>query len=55
MATADLPSGSYLSADTGSKAVSMADGFDGGLLSPEGSDDALAAKLWDRSRELVLG
>eukprot|EP00629_Pelagomonadales_sp_RCC1024_P017814 CAMPEP_0119269676 /NCGR_PEP_ID=MMETSP1329-20130426/6989_1 /TAXON_ID=114041 /ORGANISM="Genus nov. species nov., Strain RCC1024" /LENGTH=317 /DNA_ID=CAMNT_0007269677 /DNA_START=273 /DNA_END=1222 /DNA_ORIENTATION=- len=49
MATADLPSGSYLSADTGSRAASIADGFDDGLISKEGSDDALAAKLWDRS------
>ena len=27
--------------------------FDDGLISPEGQNDQLAARLWDRSRELV--
>ena len=49
----DVPRGAYLSAETGSKAAMYADGFDDGLISPEGQDDALAARLWDRSRELV--
>ena len=49
----DVPRGAYLSAETGSKAATYADGFDDGLISPEGQDDALAARLWDRSRELV--
>ena len=49
----DVPRGAYLSAETGSKAATYADGFDDGLISPEGQDEALAARLWDRSRELV--
>ena len=49
----DVPRGAYLSAETGSKAATYAEGFDDGLISPEGQDDALAARLWDRSRELV--
>ena len=54
MATSDeVPRGAYLSAETGSKAATYADGFDDGLISPEGQDDELAARLWDRSRELV--
>ena len=40
-------------AETGSKAATYAEGFDDGLISPEGQDDALAARLWDRSRDLV--
>ena len=42
-------------AETGSKAATYAEGFDDGLISPEGQNDALAAWLWDRSRELVGG
>ncbi len=49
----DVPRGAYLSAETGSKAATYAEGFDDGLISPEGQNDALAARLWDRSRELV--
>ena len=49
----DVPRGAYLSAETGSKAATYADGFDDGLISPEGQNDQLAARLWDRSRELV--
>jgi len=49
----DVPRGAYLSAETGSKATTYAEGFDDGLISPEGQDEALAARLWDRSRELV--
>ena len=49
----DVPPGAYLSAETGSKAATYAEGFDDGLISPEGQNDQLAARLWDRSRELV--
>ena len=49
----DIPKGAYLSAETGSKAATYADGFDDGLISPEGQDDALAARLWERSQELL--
>ena len=49
----DVPRGAYLSAETGSKAATYAEGFDDGLISPEGQNDELAARLWDRSRELV--
>ena len=49
----DVPPGAYLSAETGSKAATYAEGFDDGLISPEGQNDELAARLWDRSRELV--
>lgn len=48
-----LPRGCYLSAPTGSRAATVADGFAEGSVSPEGRDDALAARLWDRSRALV--
>ena len=50
----EVPRGAYLSAETGSKAATYAEGFDDGLISPEGQDEALAARLWDRSRELVV-
>ena len=54
VATSDeVPRGAYLSAETGSKAATYAEGFDDGLISPEGQNDQLAARLWDRSRELV--
>ncbi|KAH8075182.1 ubiquitinyl hydrolase [Aureococcus anophagefferens] len=54
VATADgLARGAYLSAETGSRAVTFADGFDDGPISPEGADAGLAARLWERSRELV--
>ena len=54
VATSDeVPRGAYLSAETGSKAATYADGFDDGLISPEGQNEQLAARLWDRSRELV--
>jgi light-dependent protochlorophyllide reductase len=48
MATADestVPSGSYFSAKTGSKAATKADGFADATVSTEASDDALAARL----------
>lgn len=56
MATAsdrDVPPGSYLSGPTGSKGYTRADGFDDGQLSDEASDEAKAARLWDRSCEVV--
>jgi protochlorophyllide reductase len=56
MATADeseVPSGSYFSADVGSKAATKADGFDDTTVSTEASDDALAARLWDLSTNIV--
>jgi len=57
MATAgeeDVPSGSYFSAETGSKAATKGEGFDGSSsVSKEAMDDDLAARLWDRSVEIV--
>lgn len=56
MATADdteVPNGSYFSAPTKSKALTKSDGFDQGTISKEASDDVLAARLWDRSLEIV--
>jgi light-dependent protochlorophyllide reductase len=56
MATAsddEVPSGSYFSADVGSKAATKADGFQQGDISKEGSDDVLAASLWDLSAKIV--
>ena len=56
MATAsddEVPSGSYLSSATGSKAATISDGFYNSSVSKEASDDGLAAKLWDRSTEIV--
>ena len=55
MATsADVKSGEYLSAPSAtSKAASKADGFDNANISKEARDAALAARLWERSAELV--
>ena len=56
MATAsddEVPTGSYFSAKVGSKAATRADGFDNDVVSNEASNDDLAAKLWDRSIEIV--
>ena len=51
---ADVPSGSYLSAPSAtSKAASRADGFGDATVSKEARDDALAARLWERSAEVV--
>lgn len=49
----DIASGSYYSADVGSKAATKADGFEQGVISTEASNDDLAARLWDRSAEIV--
>lgn len=56
MATAgdkEVPSGSYLSAETGSKVFTVADGFSKSDVSKEASDDVLASKLWDASEKIV--
>jgi light-dependent protochlorophyllide reductase len=56
MATAgdeEVPTGSYFSAEVGSKAATRADGFDNDDVSKEASNDKLAAKLWDRSLEIL--
>jgi len=57
MALADedeVPSGSYLStASPTSQAASRAEGFDEANISKEAQDDALAARLWERSAEIV--
>lgn len=56
MATAsddEIPTGLYLSAETGSKAVTRSTGFDEAGISKEASSDDLAGKLWDRSLEIV--
>lgn len=46
----EIPSGSYFSADVGSKAATKADGFNGDSgISVEASNDDLAASLWDLS------
>ena len=50
---ADVPPGSYFSGPTGSRGFSREDGFTDGTISNEGLDDALAARLWERSIELV--
>ena len=50
---AEVPPGSYLTGPTGSKGFTREDGFDDGLISKEGMDDAKAAKLWERSCEIV--
>jgi NAD(P)-dependent dehydrogenase (short-subunit alcohol dehydrogenase family) len=51
---AALPSGSYLSADTGSLAVTPGEGFIDGIISAEAQDDAKVEELWQKSVE-VLG
>ena len=49
-----MPSGSYLSAPSAtSTAATVADGFDAAPVSAEASDDDLAARLWERSAEVV--
>jgi len=48
-----LPNGSYLSAQSKSKAATFADGFSDGVISAEGLDDLLAAALWEQSLALV--
>ena len=50
---AQVPQGSYLSGPTGSKGFTREDGFTDGIFSKEGLDDAKAAKLWERSCEIV--
>lgn len=49
----EVPSGSYLSAETGSRAATRSTGFDEAEVSKEASDDDLARELWDRSLEIV--
>lgn len=49
----EVPSGSYLSAPTGAKGYTRADGFDDGLISSEASDDAKGAKLWELTASAV--
>ena len=52
---AEVPSGSYLSAASAtSKAITRSEGFDEAPVSKEARDEALAARLWERSAE-VLG
>jgi len=56
MATApeeEVPSGSYFSAEVGSRAFTKEDGFDDASVSIEASDDDLAARLWFKSTEIV--
>jgi len=51
---AEVPSGSYLSAPSAtSRATNKADGFGDARVSTEAQDDALAARLWERSAEVV--
>jgi len=49
----EVPSGSYFSAETGSRAASRDEGFDGCGVSVEAADEGLAKRLWDRSAEIV--
>ena len=50
----EVPSGSYLSAPAAtSTAATKAEGFDDAAVSEEAQDDALAARLWERSAQLV--
>ena len=49
----EVPSGSYFSAATGSRAASRVEGFEEGVVSPEGADEAKAATLWDRTVDLT--
>lgn len=54
MATSEnIPSGSYFSAEAGSKAITPEDGFDDTVVSKEAMNDELSVKLWDRSIEIV--
>mmetsp|Transcript_39545 Transcript_39545/g.40095 ORF Transcript_39545/g.40095 Transcript_39545/m.40095 type:complete len:146 (-) Transcript_39545:453-890(-) len=56
MATAsdnDVPSGSYYTADTGSRAVKLEDGFGPGIVSREAADEDLGRRLWEKSVLLV--
>ena len=57
MATAseyEVPSGSYLSAASAtSKASTRAEGFEQAAISREAQDDVVAARLWERSAEVV--
>lgn len=56
MALADeteVPSGSYLSGEVGSRGSCVAEGFCQSEVSKEASDDALAANLWDASAAIV--
>lgn len=46
----EVPAGAYLSAPTGSRGL---DAFEQGVISAEGSDDAKAKRLWERTAELV--
>lgn len=48
-----MPPGSYLAGPTGSKGFTREDGFVDGTISAEAKDDAKAARLWERSCELV--
>jgi protochlorophyllide reductase len=50
-----IPSGSYFSAPTKSRAVRKEDGFQQTTVSKEASDDNLASRLWDKSAEVVRG
>ena len=50
---AALPSGTYLSADTGSTAAAPADGFSQGVISAEAQDDAKGEALWAKSAAAV--
>ena len=49
----DAPSGSYYSTEPKSKAIKKSEGFDQASISKEASDDALAARLWDSSAEIL--
>ena len=51
--TSEFGSGEYLSAATGSAAVTKADGFDGAVVSAEAQDDAKCEKLWELSAKAV--
>ena len=49
----EVPPGSYLAASVGSRAATVEGGFEQGVISSEGSDDALAERLWELSASVV--
>lgn len=49
----EFGSGEYLSAATGSTAVTKADGFDEAVVSAEAQDEAKCEKLWELSAKAV--
>eukprot|EP00550_Attheya_septentrionalis_P002125 CAMPEP_0198290808 /NCGR_PEP_ID=MMETSP1449-20131203/8539_1 /TAXON_ID=420275 /ORGANISM="Attheya septentrionalis, Strain CCMP2084" /LENGTH=326 /DNA_ID=CAMNT_0043989357 /DNA_START=47 /DNA_END=1027 /DNA_ORIENTATION=+ len=49
----EIPSGSFVSAPGGSRAITKADGFQDHPVSEEAQNDALASQLWEASAKVV--